>query len=217
MSEVTAYIDCRCGQCRMTLGDPTMRYRIYCLCYDCRQRPLIAGSLRPEYPLPAAFVNDERGADLMYFTNALLVNENSCRLLAFSKLRAGSDMVTAWTTCCDTPMCSSHPFYAGTSILVGADSCRVITPFSVEPQFYDFLSDYPEEKVAALPPLPLPPVFNEGPEEMEGESMRTALEKLSAPMAPQYQVAPYTTFDQLRAGQPITIKNGCYEESRRRG
>ena len=53
MSEAAAYIECRCGQCRITFGDPTIRYRLNCLCCDCRQRLLIFAGSSKEYTLPA--------------------------------------------------------------------------------------------------------------------------------------------------------------------
>jgi len=214
VGELTAELTCRCGRCRIILGDPTMRYRIHCLCYDCRQRPLIAGKKRPEFPLPDVFVNDERGADVVYFANALLLDDSSRLLLVFGKLRTASETSTAWATCCDTPMCSSHPFYAGNGILVSAAVCQVSTAFPVEPQFYDFVSDFPAEKVAALPPLPLPPVVNESAEEMEEDSMRAFLAAVQAPIPPHCRAAPYTTFEELCARKPIHVDDVCYDESR---
>ena len=218
MGRATAYIDCRCGECRVTLGDPVMRYRMYCLCYDCRQRLLIAASERPEYPLSTAVANDDRGADSMFFTGALLIDDTARRLLTFTKLRDTSETVTAWACCCDTPLASDHPFYEGNAILAHADVSNVTTTCPMEPQYYDFASDFPADKVSALPVLPLPIVFNfvSNPEEIEGESMAAFVKAMRVPKAPQYTEAPYQTFEQLREGQPITIRNGCYEESRRR-
>ena len=53
----------------------------------------------------------ERGIDLLYFANALVVDDASCRLLEFSKLREDAFNTTAMTTCCGTIMCGADPAY----------------------------------------------------------------------------------------------------------
>ncbi len=214
VGESTAALTCRCGRDRITLADPTMRSRIHCLCYDCRQRPLIAGKKRPEFPLPDVFVNDERGADVAYFANVLLLDDSSRLLLVLGKLRRASETLTAWTTCCETPMCS-HPFYAGNGILVSAAVCQVSTAFPVKQQFYDFVSDFPAEKVAALS-LPLPRAVDESPAEIEEDFMKAFLAAVEAPIPPHCRAAPYTTFEELCASKPIHVDDDCYDESRRR-
>ena len=52
MADETSHLTCRCGQCRITLCDPDMRFRVECLCVDCRERALISASRRPGNELP---------------------------------------------------------------------------------------------------------------------------------------------------------------------
>ena len=58
--------------------------------FDCHQRGLISASKRPENALPDTVANFERTVDLVYFANALIVDEASRELLEFSKLTADS-------------------------------------------------------------------------------------------------------------------------------
>jgi len=111
-------------------------------------------------------------------------------------------------------MCS-HLFYAGNGILVSAAVCQVLTAFPVKQQFYDFVSDFPAEKVAALS-LPLPQAVDEGPEEIEEDFMKAFLAAVEAPIPPHCRAAPYTTFEELCASKPIHVDDDCYDESRRR-
>ena len=150
MTEPEAYLQCRCGACRITLCDPTMRSRTECLCFDCRQRGLISASKRPENALPDAVANYERGVDLVYFANALIVDDASRELLEFSKLTEDGFNTTAMSSCCGTLMCGIHPMYEGTTISVNADSCRVTTPSQLPVQAVVFACDAPEAHAAAM-------------------------------------------------------------------
>ena len=84
---------------------------------------LIAASRDPANALPAAVRRFERGIDLYYFANALVVDDDARALLAFSKLREDANNTTAMAACCGTLMCGVHPAYLGHSISVNADSC----------------------------------------------------------------------------------------------
>ena len=150
MPESEAFLQCRCGACRITLCDPTMRSRTECLCFDCRQRGLISASRSPRNSLPDAVANYERGIDLVYFANALIVDEASRDLLEFSKLTEDGFNTTAMSACCGTLMCGTHPMYEGTTISVNADSCRVTTTSSIPVQAVVFACDAPEDAADAI-------------------------------------------------------------------
>ena len=144
MTESDAYLQCRCGACRITLCDPIMRARTECLCFDCRQRGLISASKNRGNSLPDAVASFERGVDLVYFANALIVDEASQELLEFSKLTEDGFNTTAMSTCCGTLMCGTHPLYESTTISVNADSCRVTTTSSIPSQAVVCACDAPE-------------------------------------------------------------------------
>ena len=119
MTEPEAFLECRCGACRITLCDPTVRFHVECLCFDCRQRGLISASKNPGNALPNAVANFERGVDLVYFANALIVDEASQELLEFTKLTADAFNTTMMSTCCGTLLCGKHPLYEGPTISGG--------------------------------------------------------------------------------------------------
>ena len=146
MHEQSSFLRCRCGQCELTLCDPIMRYRLECLCFDCRQRGLISASKNPGNALPIDVINYVRGVDDYYFANGFLVDDKSRDLLFFSKLREDAFNTTAMSACCGTLMCGTHPVYEGASISVNADSCRVSTPFVMPNQVILFGCDFPQEK-----------------------------------------------------------------------
>jgi len=81
MTDTPAVLACRCGACRIGLSDPRMRYRAECLCCDCRQRGLISTARGTGNALPEAVLRYERGIDLYYFANALIVDHASRALL----------------------------------------------------------------------------------------------------------------------------------------
>ena len=145
-----ATLECQCGQCRLRLCDPTMRYRLECLCFDCRQRGLQFASRRAENAMPADVVNYERGVDDWYFANGFLVDDASRERLTFTKLRADAYNTTAVAACCGTPMCGTHPVYEGGSVSVNADSCRPTVATVMPNRALLFGCDFPPDKYAAL-------------------------------------------------------------------
>ena len=98
-----------------------MRARVECLGFDCRQRGLISASKSQRNSLPQAVANFERGVDLVYFANAMIVAEESRELLELSKLTVDGFNTTAMSTCCGTLMGGTHPMYRGATISVNAD------------------------------------------------------------------------------------------------
>jgi hypothetical protein len=150
MTEPEAFLECRCGACRITLCDPTVRSHVECLCFDCRQRGLISATKNSGNSLPDAVANFERGVDLVYFANAFIVDEASRELLEFSKLTADAFNTTAMSTCCGTLLCGTHPLYEGMTISVNADSCRVTSSSSMPLQADVKACDIPDECVAAI-------------------------------------------------------------------
>ena len=213
MPETSAFLECQCGACRITLCDPNPRAHTECLCCDCRQRLLIY-SKRSGQALPEAVVAYQRGVDVLYFANALVLDDASHSRLAFAKLREDGTITMAWSTCCGTLMCVTHPITEGASIAVMPDGCKVTTPSRMAPQLYLFSDDFPVDKYAALPLRHAIPTLVSGSEGMDSAPVVALLTALRAPLAAQYTSTDYTTFDQLCAGQPITIDDSCFDESR---
>jgi hypothetical protein len=214
MTEPEAFLECRCGACRITLCDPTVRSHVECLCFDCRQRGLISASKNPGNSLPDAIANFERGVDLVYFANAFIVDEASRELLEFSKLTADAFNTTAMSTCCGTLLCGTHPMYEGTTISVNTDSCRVTTSSSMPLQAVVFASDIPDEYAAALIRRSTVPVISAVYEEMESLTMKAFVSAVTAPVSASASAAATTNFEKMCATKPLTIDNACFIESR---
>lgn len=213
-SDGSAFLECQCGRCRLTLCDPTMRYRLECLCCDCRQRGLQFASKRPENELPAAIVNYERGIDDYYFANAFLVDDAARDLLEFSKLRPDAYNTTASAACCGTLLCGTHPVYEGASVSVNADSCRVSIPVVAPFNALLFGCDFPAEKYAAvLERCTVPSLFSVY-DETDHAEMIAFLKAVTEPLADAYKMPGYVTFEQLCAGKSVTIDNSFFSESR---
>jgi len=214
MAEPEAYLQCRCGACRITLCDSTMRSHIECLCFDCRQRGLISANKSPGNSLPEAVANFERGVDLVYFANAFIVDEASRELLEFSKLTEDGLNTTAMSTCCGTLMCGTHPMYEGTSISVNADSCRVTTTSSVPLQAVVFACDAAEERAAAIVRRSEVPVIFDVYEELEHPVLKAFVSAVTKPISDIASATATTNFEKLCAYKPLTINNAFFEESR---
>jgi len=214
MPDPEAFLECRCGACRITLCDPALRSRSQCLCFDCRQRGLISASKRSGNSLPAAVANFERGIDLLYFANALIVDQASRDLLEFSKLTADAFNTTAMSTCCGTLMCGTHPLYEGNTISVNADSCRVTTPSSMPVQATAFACDIPDKYAAALVQNSLAPVIFSVYEELESPTMKAFISAVTAPISADANATATTNFEELCDTKSLTIDNACFAESR---
>jgi hypothetical protein len=214
MTEPDACLECRCGACRITLCDPTVRFHIECLCVDCRQRGLISASKNSGNSLPDAIVNFERGVDLMYFANALIVDDASRKLLEFTKLTADAFNTTMMSTCCGTLMCGTHPLYEGTTISVNTDSCRVKTSSSMPLQAVAFTCDIPDEQAAAINRRSTVPVIFNLYEELDNPAITALVKAVAVPVSVSASAAATTNFEKLCAMKPVTIDNTCFEESR---
>lgn len=214
MTEPKAFLECRCGACRITLCDPTMRSRMECLCFDCRQRGLISASKNPRNSLPEAVAKFERGIDLVYFANALIVDEASRELLEFSKLTEDGFNTTAMSTCCGTLMCGTHPLYEGRTISVNADSCRVTTTSSSPLQAVVFASDIPDEYSAALIRRSMVPVIFSVYRELEGSVMKGLVSAVTEPISASARAMATTNFEELCDAKSLIIDNACFKESR---
>lgn len=214
MTDNIAFLTCRCGACRITLCDPNVRFRLECLCCDCRQRGLISASKRPGNELPAEVLAYERGIDDVYFANALLVEESSRRLLSFSKLREDAFNTTAMSACCGTLMCGTHPVYEGGSISVNADSCRITAPSMMANQVVLFGCDFPPDKYAALQSRRDVPMLFSVYDELDRDPLPAMLEVWTKPVADEYRREGWTTFEQLCAETTIEIDNSFFAESR---
>ncbi|MBV1930540.1 MAG: hypothetical protein KUG71_02385 [Porticoccaceae bacterium] len=214
MTESEAFLECRCGACRITLCDPTVRFHIECLCFDCRQRGLISASKNPGNSLPDAVANFERGVDLVYFANALTVDEASRELLEFSKLRADAFNTTMMSTCCGTLLCGTHPLYEGTTISVNTDSCLVTTSSNMSLQVVVFACDIPDEHAAPLVRRSTVPVIFSFSEEFESPAIKEFMSAVTAPVSASASATATTNFEKLCAAKPLTIDNAYFIESR---
>ena len=156
----------------------------------------------------------ERGVDLMYFANAMTVDDDSKELLEFSKLTEEAFNTTAMSTCCGTLMCGTHPMYEGTTISVNADSCRVTTPSSIPVQAVAFASDCPKEPAEKIiGDSPVPVLFSVY-EEMESTTMQVFVAAVTEPISDSAAAKATTRFEELSAAKPLTVDNAFYEESR---
>lgn len=214
MIEQDSYLECRCGACRITLCDPTMRSRTECLCFDCRQRSLISASKRPENALPEEVASYQRGVDLVYFSNALVVDRASQELLEFSKLTADGFNTTAMASCCGTLMCGTHPMYGGNTISVNADSCRVTTSSTTTVVAVVFACDAPEEQARDIAQRSEVPVFFDVYSELDHPTLQAFVEAVSAPISKEAAATASTNFEKLCKTKPLTINNDFFEESR---
>ncbi len=214
MTDPEAFLQCRCGACRITLCDPTMRTRTGCLCFDCRQRGLISASKSPSNSLPDAVANFERGVDLVYFANAFIVDEASQELLEFSKLTEDGFNTTAMSACCGTLMCGTHPMYEGTTISVNADSCRVTTSSSIPLQAVVFAGDAPDEDAAAIVQRSAVPVIFAVYEELDHPAIKAIVGAVTEPISDKASAIATTNFEELCAAKQLTISNAFFDESR---
>ena len=214
MTEPDAYLQCRCGSCRITLCDPVMRAHTECLCFDCRQRGLISASKSPTNPLPEAVANFDRGVDLVYFANALIVNEASRALLEFSKFTEDGFNTTAMSTCCGTLMCGTHPLYEGTTISVNADSCHVTTTSSIPLQAVVFAGDAPEREAASIAQRSAVPVIFSVYDEMDHPAIKALVKAVTEPISDRVMAKATTNFEALCADKPLTVSNAFLDESR---
>jgi hypothetical protein len=214
MAEPEAFIECRCSACRIILCDPAVRFRLECLCFDCRQRGLISASKKPGNDLPEAVANFERGVELVYFANALVVDEASRETLEFTKLTADAFNTTMMSTCCGTLLCGTHPLYEGTTISVNADSCRVTTSSSMPLQAVAFTCDLPDQHAAAIIGRSTVPVIVNLYDEPDSRIVKALVSAVTTPIAASVNAAATTNFEDLCAAKTVTIDNAYFEESR---
>lgn len=191
-----------------------MRTRTECLCFDCRQRGLISASKSPDNELPDAVANFERGVDLVYFANALIVDDASRELLEFSKLTEDGFNTTAMSSCCGTLMCGTHPMYEGTTISVNADSCRVTTTSSIPSQAVVFACDAPEDDAAAIVQRRDVPVIFSVYEELDHPAIEAIVRAVTEPISDNARARAATNFEELCATKAVTISNAFFDESR---
>jgi len=184
------------------------------LCYDCRQRGLISASISPGNALPDAVLQYERGIDLLYFANALIVDAASRQLLEFSKLTPDGSNTTAMSACCGTLMCGAHPLYQGNSISVNADSCRVATPSRLRVQAIVFACDAPADRVEEMERRSPAPVIFDVYNELDHPALQAFVKAVTASVSEEARARSNTTFEALSAQRTITFSNACFEESR---
>ncbi|MGE0860868.1 MAG: hypothetical protein AB7I01_14740 [Gammaproteobacteria bacterium] len=218
MQTITAHLSCRCGACRIGLVDSRPRARSECYCHDCRQRGLIAAGRDSANALPPAVRNFERGIDLYYFGNALVVDVEARALLEFSKLRADANNTTAMAACCGTLMCGAHPAYLGRSISVNADSCRLQGVPPLANQVVLFGCDVPTAAWQARRARADAAMIYSVAAEAGAPAMVALLTALTTPVDAALLQAPgVTTFEALAASAGVRLNNSCFDESRAMG
>ena len=216
MTKSETYLQCRCGACTITLTDPKMRGRTECFCFDCRQRGLISAAKRPENALPDPVGNFERGIDLVYFSNSLVVDESSRELLEFSKLTPEGNNTTAMSTCCGTLMCGTHPMYEGNTISVNADSCRVTARSVIPVEAVVFACDAPAEKATSIVERSRVPVIFDVFGSLEDPTIQAFITAVTVPLRIDMMPGDATTFEELCAAKQVDINGDFYAESRTR-
>eukprot|EP01051_Picozoa_sp_SAG22_P000189 SAG22_NODE_4_length_44774_cov_362.122149_10_plen_167_part_00 len=106
-SEPGSLVGCACGAVELCFhGQPAPLNRIWCCCFDCRQKNLWAqnqGGPR----VPAACVSRERPMDLIYYANSFSVLKGQPQL-EFFKLREGAGSTNCVTACCKTTILVDH-------------------------------------------------------------------------------------------------------------
>lgn len=215
MQSLTATLSCRCGACRIALVDPRPRARSECYCHDCRQRCLIAADRDPANALPAAVRRFERGIDLYYFANALVVDDDARALLRFSKLREDAHNTTATAACCGTLMCGVHPAYLEHSISVNADSCRLVGVPAIANQLVLFGCDAPTPAWEARCARGDVPMIYSVAAEVSAPAMVALLGALTAPVdAAVLRAEGVTTFEALATAAGVRLDDSCFAESR---
>ena len=177
---------------------------------------MISAGKRPTNALPKALADYSRGVDLFYFANALIVQDDSRRLLEFSKLREDAFNVTAMTQCCGTVMCGIHRAFEGGAIWATPDSCSITGASDMAPQFYLFANDFPADKCLKLPLRNSIPTLGSAYDEMNSAPLQALMSAVRAPIDTRLVQRDYTTFDQLVSVCDVKIDNACFEQSRSR-
>jgi len=214
VTEEKAYLECRCGACRISLVDPQLRYRSECLCCDCRQRELISASKRPENKMPDEVAAYYRGVQLFYFSNALQIEAESRARLEFFKLSRDALTTTGITTCCGTLMCSNHPITQGCSIAAHADNCTIKIPDIMPTQVVLFGCDFPDDKYNERTRRDeIPKIFSVF-DELDSVPVAALLAALTKSVSAGSGDENSTTFEELLVDQEIRIDGSHFDESR---
>ena len=214
MSKNKALLACHCGECNIILLDRRVRYKIECLCFDCRQRAMISQSMGNPRAFPNPLEKRARGVEIIYFSNALQVDDKSRTLLQFRKLREDGFNVTAYASCCGTIMLSSHPAYDGQSVSVLPNNCRVKGEIDTSVSMFLFAGDFSQEKLHALEiPKGVPVVFSPY-EEMEEAPMQRFVQAATAKYESEGSAEPFVTYEQLYQDVALIISDDYFDESR---
>jgi len=214
MPENTALLACHCGECKIILLDRRVRYKIECLCFDCRQRAMISQSMGNPRAFPDPLKKRARGVEIIYFSNAMQVDDKSRTLLQFRKLREDGFNVTTYASCCGTIMLSSHPAYDGQSVSVLPNNCRVEGETDTSVSMFLFAGDFSEEKLQALEiPEGVPVVFS-AYEEMEEAPMQRFVQAATAKYESEGSTEPFVTYEQLYQDVALIISDDYFDESR---
>ena len=214
MSEKTALLSCHCGECKVVLLDHRVRCKIEGLCFDCRQRAMISQSMGNPRAFPDSLKNRDQGIEIIYFSNAMQVDEKSLALLQFRKLREDGFNVTAYSTCCGTIMLSSHPAYERQSVSVLPNNCLVEGEIDTPGSMVLFASDFSEEKLKDLNLPEGTPVVFAPREQMEKEPMQRFVQAATAKYEQEGSSEPFATYGQLYQNAELIISDDYFDESR---
>lgn len=146
-------VGCSCGNVELVFPkDEAPLRRIWCCCFDCRQKCLWAQSIGGP-ALPSACISREKPMDLIYFQNKMVVTKGADKL-DFFKLRDGANSTNMVSSCCKTTMLVDHPGYAGERVLLFPDIIRLRSDLTLAPpsdNLGGFQNDWPaSDRSAAL-------------------------------------------------------------------
>lgn len=221
-ADLTTCISCRCGKCRMTIVDPQPRAQIECFHPDSLQM-FLAAEKAGGPAVPGVVRTLSRGVGKTFWSDAVIVSDDSEELLAFSKLRSKNmrgeegphptDQIMALSTCCCTPMIVSDGSPSLWTTPLGAPVVTASTNINIEPvetSLYAFVGHCPVASLSALVAANGAVACEEDPQDSEDFNEATALG-----VDEQYRVAPGSrTFGQLLRGKDLFIDDSCFAEAR---
>eukprot|EP00485_Elphidium_margaritaceum_P020640 CAMPEP_0202712978 /NCGR_PEP_ID=MMETSP1385-20130828/47780_1 /ASSEMBLY_ACC=CAM_ASM_000861 /TAXON_ID=933848 /ORGANISM="Elphidium margaritaceum" /LENGTH=242 /DNA_ID=CAMNT_0049373183 /DNA_START=26 /DNA_END=754 /DNA_ORIENTATION=- len=162
---------CPCGKLKMVIQGQ-LRYRVQCLCVDCRARVICS---KVKNPAIQELTDYKRGVDAYYFGNALLVSDEAKKLVDFFKVKDDANSINMKSSCCGQLMAVINPCYIGNVIYTTPDGPNLtLAPGTEIPKqsFSIWPKDFPGDKKKALPAdSPVDLDFND-PESLKANAAR---------------------------------------------
>lgn len=106
---------------------------------------------------------------------------------------------------CGTLLCGVHPMFAGNTISVNADSCRVTTPARIDTQLVVFTCDAPEAAARVIKADRHVPVIPNVFEALEHPAILAFVEAIRAPISVADRAPGATSFEELCADKTIRV------------